>query len=476
MKNKQLNFKKALIIQFGSKYLNVFISLIITAILARILSPEEYGLLAIIMVFTTFFNTMADVGIGPAIIQFRNLNKKDYNALLFFSLLFGLFLAAVFTVCSIPIANFYSDNRLILLCRISAISIIFTTASSVPNGVLLKEKKFLTIAIGQIIASLTGGIVAILMATNGYGTYSLIANFIINSIIVFLYNCISTDIYPISIHFIEPLKKIFSYSAFNSLFTTVNYFARNLDNMLIGKFMNATNLGFYDKAYKLTTYPISYLAGIIGTVLQPYLAEYQDQKNYLYFVWKKISKAMSLIAAPISTILFCCASEIVLIIYGDKWGNSIPLLQALSVSLYFQIVDNAGGAMFQSANHTDYQFLQAIIFTTITIILLLFGLQTHSLFITACCISIAYSMQFLLITWFLVVKSLDGNGIEYLKQFIPEIIISLFTIFVIKFLIKLNISNIIVLFFIKVTVIGSIFLIFYKFSGQITVIKKIFHF
>lgn len=465
--NGSVGIRGAVALQLGSKYANVFVSLVITMVLARILAPEEYGLLAVVSIFTTFFSTLADVGIGPAIIQYDDLTEEDYSALLLFCAAVGLGLALVFVILSWPISWFYGEERLVGLCLFASLSVFFNAANMVPNGILLKRKMFLTIGACLVVATTCGGILAIALALAGFGAYALVANVVISSAVIYFWNLIASGAKFGNRHFMAPLKRVFRYSAFQAGFSTVNYFSRNLDNILIGKVASVTNLGFYDKAYKLTTYPITALSGVIGSVLQPYIAPHKHDNAALFSRWCRVSKAISLVAAPTAAIMFCGTSEIVTIVYGSQWGESVPLLQALSVSVYFQMVNNPSGAFFQGSGHTDYMFMHSLLATGITVVLLVVGLATDGVLGGARGVSAAYCLHTFSILYFLGVRSLEAKPIRYLEFFLPEICTAIGSCIICSMLAPIMPTESILGLVCKSMIIFAIFALSYLATGQI---------
>ena len=419
-----VGIRKALVIQFASKYANVLVQLLLTAVLARILSPSQYGTVAIVTVFTSFFSILADVGVAPAVVQFKDLDDNDLSGLLAFSALLGAVSAFLFCLAAYPISLVYSDPSLINLCRFASLSIFFNSADMVPNGILLRDKRFVSVGVRLLVTTIVSGVVAIFLAIAGFGAYSLVIQSVLLSVGVFAWNMASSHVKVGNIHFMPPLKRVLSYSLFQAGFTTVNYFSRNLDNMLIGSIEGASALGFYDKAYKLTTYPISFLASIVGSVLQPYLSKYQNDKEAMCEKWLSVAKLLSLLAAPVAALMICASKELVMIMFGDQWGDAVPLFQVLAVSVYFQVVNNPTGAIFQSSGRTDYMFFHSLISTGMTLVLLLLGLFSGGVLGAAVGVSCAYCLHTISLLYFLVYRTLSARPIAFAVHFLPEVFVA----------------------------------------------------
>lgn len=424
----------ALGLQLVSKYSSAAFQIVLAIVLARLLTPEEFGLVAIVTVFSTLFNVMADIGIGTAIVQYDDLSVRDYRGLFFFTGLVGLVLGGIFALLSNAFAFFYKSDELIYLSLLMSPSVLFNAMNMVPNGLLLKNHLFRIIAARTIVVTFGCGCIAILLASCGFGAYSLVVNAVLTSILILIWNWKCSGLGLPSIHFIDPVKRVFRYSAFQALFGFLNYFARNLDNILVGYFMGATQLGYYDKSYRLMTYPNTYLTGIFSSVLQPYLAKKSAYKEAIYAYWIKLCKLLAFIGGFVTVVFFCCADEIIFILFGEQWLPAAPALQGLSISLALQMINSTSGAIFQSTWHTDYLFKCGLINTGISIVVIVAACFSNSIEFLAYAVSIAYIMHFLVTGLFLPGKVFDKSLWAYIREFIPQIICIIITVCLVIFL------------------------------------------
>lgn len=461
----------AAILQLVAKYANIAVQLVITAILARLVEPNDFGLLSIVTVFTAFFQLFSDMGIGVAIIQYRDLSEDDYGKLFVFSAILAFILATLFCIISLPISWFYGDKRLILLCCASAPALIFYTLNMVPNGLMLKDKRFGAIALRLICSTFISGLISILMAFAGAGCYALVAQTVLSAFIILVWNIVARPIHNLSIHFVKPLQHVFSYSAYQFGFSFINYFSRNLDNLVIGRTLGTTSLGYYDKAYKLTTYPMSSISSVVASVIQPYMAENQNQPKIVFRCWYKVTKLLSLSGAFIAAVFITSAPEIIYVFYGDQWTPAIPLFQALSVSIYFQMLGNPAGAFFQSLGRTDLMFKVGLINTSLTIAGLALGSVFSSLHVVAVCISLAFCLQILPTFYYLLYKGM-GRGMTILSKFVPEILIAFIAINVTLFIFQFFYLSSLLMFVFKIISIGIIMFTGYALTGQLKQIQS----
>ena len=411
----------ALGIQFVSKYANVAVQLVISMVLARILTPEQYGTVAIVTVFSSFFSILADMGVSTAVVQYKDLTKKDLDALFFLSLLIGIVLAGLFCLLSVPVSVIYSDGQLVPLFCLTSLSVLFNTLNMVPNGILMRERRFRSIGVRLVVVSIAAGAVAIALAFMDLGCYALVWNAVLTAIFVFVWNWAATQLRLDNPRFVAPARRILRFSAFQVGFGMVNYFARNLDNLLVGALMGKASLGYYDKAYKVMQYPLNYLTGIFSSVLQPYLSEYQDDRERLYGNWLGICRVLGVVGMLVSSLIVAFPREILLLMYGDQWVDAAPALASLGLSVGVQMVNSTSGAIFQSAGRTDALFCSGLICTAMSVVAILIGVSSGSLGILGKMVSAAYFCHFLVTSHLLVRGVLGASPLGFLRSFLPSV-------------------------------------------------------
>lgn len=350
------------------KYSGLVIQIIVTAILARLLSPEDFGVVAISTVLIAFFTLFTDMGIGPAIIQKQNLTNNDLNSIFSFTIWAGFILAIFFFISAYPIGLFYKEKSLILICQILSINLLFAAWNIVPNALINKNKRFKFIAKRTLILQITSGIISIISAFNGLGLYSLLISPILTAIGVFIFNYKE---YPLQFHWHinkEALKKIFSYSSYQFLFNFINYFSRNLDKLIIGRYFSMNELGYYEKSYRLMMLPLQYVTNVITPVMHPILTSLQNDYKTLTEKYNSIIKLLSTISFPLGIFLYFAANDIIYIIYGNRWENAIPVFQILALSLPLQMILSSTGAIYQASGKTNWLFYGGVSNTCFTVL------------------------------------------------------------------------------------------------------------
>lgn len=358
-----------------AKYSNVVIQLIVTAILARFVDPADFGVIAVASVFINLFYLLGDLGISTAIIQRKDITRADLDEYFTFSLYLSIGLSAFFLLASPVIASYYESSVLKIILFLLTGQILFSTINMVPNALLLKNQEFRFIAIRTIIVQTLLGTIACVAAIMGAGIYSLLINPIIGIAVIFFFNFFHVERLKLTfrIHK-ESIKKIFSYSAYQFLFSIQNYVYRNIDKLLIGKFLNMEQLGYYEKSYRLMTMPIQNISTVITPVLQPILSNYQHELSIQKIYFAKVTKLLAVIGLPLSAFLAFCSRELILIVFGEQWAEAILPFKILAFSVAPQMLGSVIGSIYQSTNNVKAQLYIGLINTVWSVSLMLFGL------------------------------------------------------------------------------------------------------
>ena len=354
-----------------AKYAGVVVTILVTAVLARLFTPEEFGVVNIATVIIAFFAIFSDLGIGPAVIQHRNLSRRDLDGIFSLTLWSAAVIALLFFAASGLIASFYDDSaQLRDICRILALNLFFATANIVPNALVMRDKRFRFAAVRSLAVQVVGGAAGIAAAYAGAGIYALTINPVFSSLMLFAINYRED---PLRIR-LRPsrgaIRKVFSFSAYQFSFQLLNFFSRNLDKLLMGRYMSLSDLGYYDKSYRLMMMPLQNIAFVISPVMHPVFAHMQDDLKKLGESYLKVIRLLAFIGLPLSAVLWFTAEELVLI----------------------QIVMSTSGSIFQAANATRMLFICGLFSATLNVTAIctgIFAFGTLEAVAWAICLSFA---------------------------------------------------------------------------------------
>lgn len=340
-----------------AKYSGILVQLVVTAILARLLTPSDYGIVAVATVFIAFFNILSDIGIGPAIIQFKDLTKKDLSNIFSVTAYLGVFMGGLFFLGSGIIAKYYGSPTLVPVCRLLSLTILFHCLNIVPLNLQYKNKRFKLTATVTLSVQISTAIVAIILAWLNFGVYALVVQQILSTTLIFTIYCLHEKLsFIIKIDF-EPIKKILSFSIYQFLFNIINYFARNLDKLLVGRYIGLAPLGQYEKSYRTMMLPLQNITFVITPVMQPIFSEMQNNLQLMAEKYTKMFSLLCYIGFPMSILLSFSGKELVLLLFGEQWAEAVLPFRILALSVGFQILNGATGSIYQSANATKQLFI-----------------------------------------------------------------------------------------------------------------------
>ena len=328
---------------------------IITAILARLLSPEDFGLIGMAMVFTGFAMIFNELGISSALIQKQNTHEEHLSSAFWLNILVGFFLMVLFIALAPVIAWFYKKPILQPVISVMSVGFFISGFTVVQQAIITKRMDFKSLSIRDIVATTVGGAVGIVMALRGFGLWSLVGQFLMFTFLNSSLLWFISDWRPKFIFSRVAVKDIFHFSANLTGFNVVNYFARNVDYLLIGKFLGSEALGFYTLAYKLMMLPLQNISWVITKVMFPAFSKiHQDlkkvQDNYLNLIY-----VISLVSFPTMITLFFLSSDLIVLIFGHKWVAVIPVIKVFCFCGMVQAIATTVGVIYQSQGRPDIQ-------------------------------------------------------------------------------------------------------------------------
>ena len=383
-----------------AKYSGIIISLVVAGILARLLSPDDFGIVAIATVIISFFAIFTDMGLSPAIIQNKALTQDDLTNIYSFTFWTGIAVALLFFIASWPISAYYDSPILRTLCQLLSINLFFASVNIVPGALFYKNKEFKFIAIRSFVIQITAGTGAVIAALSGAGLYALLITPIVSSILIYI---ISFHRYPQHLRMtlgLSSIRKIFSYSVYQFLFNVICYFSRNLDKLLIGKHMGMSDLGYYEKSYRLMMLPLQNITQVVTPVMHPIFSDFQDDKMKLATSYERIIRFLAFIGLPLSVLLFFTAEEVTLIIFGNQWLPSVAVFRILALSVGIQIILSSSGSIFQAAGDTRSLFICGLFSSTLNVAGIVLGIfYFGTLTAIAGCIVTTFTINFVQCYW-----------------------------------------------------------------------------
>jgi len=328
-----LNLKQKTIAGFAWSFIDSIIGQGITffvgIILARLLSPEEFGLIGMLTIFIAISQLLTDSGFSHALIRKQNCTQHDYSTVFYFNIALGISLYFLLFVAANTISIFFREPILKPLIRILGLAVIINSFTIIQNVLLAKQINFKLQAKISAVSFFISGIISIYMAYTGWGVWSLVAltlfKYLINSVLLWFWNKWK----PLWCFSKKSFVELFSFSG--KLFVTqlIDALYRNLYYVIIGKYFSAAELGYYTRAEQFQSLPSVNLQGIIGRVSYPVLATMQNDTPRLRDTYKKLIRSTMLITFVLMLGMAASAKPMILSLVGEKWEPCIIYLQLL---------------------------------------------------------------------------------------------------------------------------------------------------
>lgn len=438
-----------------SKYSGIVIQLLIAAILARIIEPASFGTIAVAMVVLHFLNILADIGIGPAVVQYKQLTKQHLNSLFTLNLYIGVILALALFLLSGVIAAYYVNESLREVCQLMTLVIFFQSLNVVPNALMRKDKRFRTIALRTLFFQILSGIIAVWGAFHGWDVYALLVSPILTAVGVFLVNYYNYPLRFVAQLSKDAIKMVGSFSLYQFAFSFCNYFSRNLDKLIIGKFFSMSQLGYYEKSYHLMMLPVQNVSFVIDPVLHPILSMLQNDKHTLKEKNQKLTVLISNLSFPIGLTLFFCGSELIKIVYGNQWDAAIPVFRILALSLPLQMILSVNASIFQAAGKTNHLFISGLLNSFFTVVGFFIAVYCGgTIEAVAWSWDITLTINFINTYTIMHIFTLGERVIPYFSSLLPQVLNSVLTFILLFFIGDFFTSNLFVSLAYKTTLIG----------------------
>ena len=261
----------------------------------------------------------------------------------------------------------------------------------------------------------------------GWGVYSLVLSQVMSALFLFI---IYSAKYRCNFHFkvdFKPLKRIFSYSVYNFMGTVFCYFTLNIDKLLVGKFTGTTALGYYEKSYRLVFMPIQNITFVITPVLHPLFSNFQNDFKGLLSRYLKIIQVFAYISFPLSIACFFLAKELIMIFFGDQWGEAVIPFKIMSLAISFLILDTTVGSIFNAANETKRGFYTTVIMSLIMIVSVSVAIYVWNTIIAVAFAFLIAKILATLVNFYSLMQGLNSCFSQFLSILIRPFVISSIT-------------------------------------------------
>lgn len=315
-----------------SKYSTMIIGFISGIILARLLTPYDYGCIGMLSIFMALAETFVDAGFGSALIQKKNPTQTDYSTIFFWNLGMSAVMYVALFFSAPAIAKFFNIPLLSSVLRVQGVILFIYALNLIQRNQLKKKLNFKLLGILTVVTSLISLAVTVWMAYKGYGVWALVAQNIIQAAIPCIVFWFYVRWRPIFVFSWKSFKELFSFGFYMFLTHIINNFASQIQGLLIGKIYNAATMGYYSKALGTEKLASHSLASVLTQVTYPLYAKVQDDKLALTNMIRRLTMTVSYFTFPMMFILLLIAKPMFVLLYSDRWLQSVPYFQILCIS------------------------------------------------------------------------------------------------------------------------------------------------
>lgn len=415
------------------------VTLLVSIVLARLLSPEDFGTVSLVMVFTTILQVFVDSGLGTALIQKKDADDLDFSSVFYFNfavcliLYIGMFFAAPY------IARFYQDESLTAIIRVISLTIVISGVKGIQQSYVSRNMMFKRFFFSTLGGTIFSAFLGIGMAYFGFGVWAIVAQQLSNTAIDTLILWLTVKWRPKKMFSWSRLKGLLSYGwklLASSLLDTVY---NNLRNLIIGKFYTSADLAYYNQGDKFPKVIVTNINSSIDSVLLPTMSGEQDNRVRVKSMTRRAIKTSTYIMAPLMMGLLFCAEPVVRLVLTEKWLPCVPYLQIFCFTYLFWPIHTANLNAIKSMGRSDLFLKLEIIKKMVGLVLLLLTMRisvmamAYSLIVSGILSQIINSWP----NW----KLLDYSYFEQLRDIFPSLLISVLMGVCVSLVTKLNFGS-----------------------------------
>jgi O-antigen/teichoic acid export membrane protein len=398
------------------------IQFVIGIILARMVTPAEYGLIALLTIFLIIAQTFIDSGFSNALIQKQNRTETDYSTVFFFNITIAFFIYGILFAASPFIAGFYKEPRLETITKFIGLNVVVSSFSMVQRAKLTVSLDFKTQAKASLISVTAGGLCGVLLAYNGYGVWALAVQAMLSTFLNTLMLWVFTKWKPLPVFSWESFRELFSFGSKLLAGGLLHAIYTNLYGLVIGKKYSAADVGYYNRANTFTYFLSINIIDILGKAMYPVQCQLQDDEKRLNATFHQYLYVSCYIVFPLMTGLAILSKPLVLVLLTEKWLPVAALLPVLCFARVWEPIMRINNIILNAKGRSDYllkaEIIKKAIAISIMAVTLPWGLRM------LCFGLAAYSFFDMVIILHYAKKVINTGYIEQLKHIIPIVLLN----------------------------------------------------
>ncbi|MES2296663.1 MAG: oligosaccharide flippase family protein [Pseudomonadota bacterium] len=358
-----------------SQAVRVGSQLVSMGVLARLLPPDSYGLMAMAMTVTNLAYLFRDLGTMVAIVQRPQVSPTLVSTLFWLNTALAAAIALLLGVGAAPIARAYGQPQLAPL--VGALSLAFPISSlgAVQQALLERDARFRVLARIEAVSALCALSLALALAWCGAGVWSLVAQMLVATALTTVQSMRALPWRPCKVFALDELRSIFGFSAHFSLFQYVNYLERNADSVIIGAALGPGALGVYAIAAKVMLFPMQNITGVATRALFPAMSRHQGAREQLGRLYLRATRSISTVSAPLMAGLFFLREPFVALLLGPRWSGAAPVLKWLAAAGFIQAITASTGAVFMALGKTRLLLMLGVLGAALQVAAFLIGVR-----------------------------------------------------------------------------------------------------
>lgn len=371
---------KGMMWNFIERFSTQGVQFVLTIVIARILSPDDYGLVAMLTIFMAIAQTLMDSGFGNALIQKKNRTEVDYSTTFYFNIVVSIFIYLLLFVSAPWIADFYNQPKLTMIARVYGILIVFNSLTAVQMTRLTIALDFRKLAFASLLSVSVGGGIGIFMAYQGYGVWALVFQALFGSLAWGVGLWLLARWVPQWRFSMKSFQTLFSFGSkilFSSLLHT---FYTHMYSLVVGKFFNASALGYFNRAYTLGMFPAQTFSNIVLKVIYPIQCSYQDNNEKFDRIFISYLRISGFVLFPLMMGFVVLANPVITLLLTERWLPIVPLLQIICISMMWLPMMQANVAVLDAKGRSDYHLKAELVKKILAVLILLstlpFGIKS----------------------------------------------------------------------------------------------------
>lgn len=410
-KNRKESITSSLMWRFAERFLAQLVSFIVSLVLARILFPEDYGVVSLVLVFIEIANVFVTSGLGSALIQKKDADDLDFSSAFYFNILLSLVLYITLFFTAPFISSFFQQNLLLPILRVLGIRLLLAAVNSIQHAYVSRQMAFKKYFWATLFGTILSGIVGLVMAFNNCGAWALAAQYLVNT-------SVDTIILWFTVKW-RP-KLMYSWKRVGALFKfgwkllaegLGNIIASRIRNLVIGKAYTEADLGFYTKAQQFPSLFMNNISASISSVLFPAMSKVQDQEAELIRLLRRSIRISSYILFPMLFGLAAVGTNMVTVLLTDKWAECVPYLYIICFSTVLTVGMYPRHQALQAKGRSGVFMVEHILARIIDLVLLFFVYK-----ISVFAIALSGVCGFLIMAFIVAFTSMRFNNYRFREQ------------------------------------------------------------